>query len=215
MDKIKVLLVDDQILFVDSLKIVLETNAPDIEVVGIAYTGEEAIETLKDKSVNIVLLDIRMPSLNGVEVTKIIHREFPEIKIIILTTFDDDDYVYEALRFGAVGYLLKDIPPNELIAAVRAVNADTVLLSPAIKAKLIKFIQPDDFNDNKSSILKDLSKREREVILLMIQGFNNHEISEHLYISEQTVKNHVSTIYSKLGVHDRLQMMKLFKEAIY
>ncbi len=214
MDKIKLLLVDDQILFVDSLKIVLETNAGDIEVVGVAYDGEEAIKLLKEKNPHIVLLDIRMPVMDGVEATKIIHREYPGTKIIILTTFDDDDYVYEALRFGAVGYLLKDMPPNELIAAIRAVNADTVLISPVIKSKLVKLIQPDDFNDYRYSMVKELSKREREILSLIVEGMDNQEISHRLYISEQTVKNHVSTIYSKLGVHNRLQIMKMFKELI-
>ncbi len=214
MEKIKVLLVDDQVLFVDSLKIVLETNASDIEVVGVAYTGENAIKLIEEKKPHIVLLDIRMPSMDGVEATKIIHRDYPEIKIIILTTFDDDDYVYEALRFGAVGYLLKDMPPDELIAAIRAVKGDAVLISPVIKSKLIKLIQPDDFNDYRYSMVKGLSKREREILSLIIEGMDNQEISRHLYISEQTVKNHISTIYSKLGVHNRIQVMKMFKEFV-
>lgn len=214
MDKIRVLLVDDQVLFVDSLKIVLETNASDIEVVGVTYTAEEAIELLEKRKPDIVLLDIRMPTMDGVEATRIIHREYPGVKVIILTTFDDDDYVYEALQFGAVGYLLKDMPPNELIAAIRAVNADAVLISPVIKSKLVKLIQPDDFNDYRYSMVKELSKREREVLSLIIEGKDNQEISQHLYISEQTVKNHVSTIYSKLGVHNRLQIMKMFKDLI-
>ena len=214
MDKVRVLLVDDQVLFVDSLKIVLETNAADIEVVGVTYTAEEAIELLEKRKPDIVLLDIRMPTMDGVEATRIIHREYPGVKVIILTTFDDDDYVYEALQFGAVGYLLKDMPPNELIAAIRAVNADAVLISPVIKSKLVKLIQPDDFNDYRYSMVKELSKREREVLSLIIEGKDNQEISQHLYISEQTVKNHVSTIYSKLGVHNRLQVMKMFKDLI-
>ncbi len=211
MEKIKVLLVDDQVLFVKSLKIVLEANTKDIEVVGIAYNGREALQILETTEVNIILLDIRMPSLDGVKTTKIVNELYPHIKIIILTTFDDDDYVYDALKNGAVGYLLKDIPPEELIAGIRAANNDTVLISPEIKSKLIKLIKPEDFSDYRYSILRELSRREREILSLMLEGLNNTEIANQLFISEQTVKNHIYNIYTKLGIHNRLQVIKLFK----
>ncbi len=238
MDKIKVVLADDQILFVQSLKTVLEMRAKDIKVVGIAGNGNEAIQRVEDERPDIVLMDVRMPELDGVEATKMIHKRFPETQIMMLTTFDDDEYVYEALLHGAVGYLLKNIPPNELITSIRAIKEGNVLISPAVAQKLVKngyFMvnkAMEKRRDGKSaavgpssagsfvkgagyrepSWLKDLSNREKEVLKLIVDGKDNKEIAEKLYLGEQTVKNYVSFIYSKTGAHDRVHLIKLMLE---
>lgn len=217
MGKIKVVLADDQILFVESLKTVLETRAKDISVVGIAHDGLQAIELAEKEHPDIVLMDVRMPNMDGVEATRTINERYPEIQVVMLTTFDDDEYVREALHYGAVGYLLKDIPPYELITSVRAVKEGAVLISPVIANKLVEQIYR---NDNKSSTesehpnaepswIGSLSKREKEVLNQISQGYDNKEIAKRLFIAEQTVKNHVSVIYSKLGAHNRMQAMQL------
>ena len=138
MDFIKVLLVDDQILFVESLKTVLETRTKDIKVIEIAHDGWEAVQKVEKEHPHIVLMDVRMPKMDGVEATSIIKKKFPETHVMMLTTFDDDEFVHDALYHGAVGYLLKDIPPDELITAIRAVNEGSVLISQTVAAKIVQ-----------------------------------------------------------------------------
>ena len=138
MKKIRLLLVDDQVLFVESLKSVLETKMDDIEVVGIARNGEQAIEAVEKHVPDIVLMDVRMPVMDGVEATRRVHDKYPDVRILVLTTFDEDKYVMDAIRHGALGYLLKDIPPSELIAAIRAVNEGASLVSPALLTKIFE-----------------------------------------------------------------------------
>ncbi|MBA7589692.1 Transcriptional regulatory protein LnrK [subsurface metagenome] len=221
MDTIKVLLVDDQILFVESLKTVLETRTKDIKVIGIAHDGREAVQKVEKEHPHIVLMDVRMPNMDGVEATRVIKNKFPETHVMMLTTFDDDDFVHDALYHGAVGYLLKDIPPDELITAMRAVNEGAVLISQTVAAKLVQqFYRPGkrkgDHSKNITQTppwLSSLSKREKEVLSLLSRGLNNKEIAEHMFIAEQTVKNHVSIIYSKIGVQERIKAMKMGIEA--
>lgn len=210
MDKIKLLLVDDQTLFVESLKTVLRTRAKDMIVIGVANDGPSALEMVAGEQPDVILMDVRMPRMNGVETTRQIKEKFPLIKVLMLTTFDDDDYVVEALKLGAVGYLLKDMPPSELIKAIRAVHEGGVLISPKVAAKIVdKLINPAGKARNPDPelnlLVNELSNREKEVLRLLAQGFDNKEIANRLFIAEQTVKNHVSIIYSKLGVHDRVQ----------
>lgn len=210
MDKIKLLLVDDQTLFVESLKTVLRTRAKDMIVIGVANDGSSALEMVAREQPDVILMDVRMPGMNGVETTRQIKEKFPSIKVLMLTTFDDDDYVVEALKIGAVGYLLKDVPPAELIKAIRALHEGGVLISPKVAAKIVdKLISPSvkerSPNSEINLLINDLSNREKEVLRLLAQGFDNKEIATQLFIAEQTVKNHVSVIYSKLGVHDRVQ----------
>lgn len=212
--QVRVLLADDQVLFVESLKNVLETRTKDIEVVGIARDGAEAIAAVERLRPDVILLDVRMPVLDGVKACKIILKRFPQTHIIMLTTFDDDDYVHEALRDGAVGYLLKDIPPAELIISIRAVKEGTVSISPSIARKLVKKV-PERAAGSKPVArlpywMSALSKREKDILLLLSDGKENLEISSILNIAEQTVKNNVSIIYSKLGVDNRIQAMKIF-----
>jgi len=214
---INVLLVDDQVLFAESLKTVLETRAKDINIVGVAYDGLQALKFVEKEHPDIVLMDVRMPNMDGVETTRILIEKYPEIQIVMLTTFDDDEYVHEALHHGAAGYLLKDIPPYELITAVRAVKEGSVLISPVIAKKLVdqsfnidhKISAEDESPNTNSNWIETLSKREKEVLHLIAQGYDNREIAESLFIAEQTVKNHVSVIYSKLGASNRMQAMKM------
>lgn len=219
MAKIKIVLVDDQTLFVESLKTVLETRADDLEVVGVANDGKRAVEVVAENFPDIVLMDVRMPVMNGVESTKLIKERYPDTRVLMLTTFDDDQYVIEALRLGAVGYLLKNMPPAELISAIRAVYEGGVLISPQVAHKLVGMLtnsqskakgEPND--DRFGSLVNQLSSREREILQLMAEGLDNKEIAGKLYIAEQTVKNYVSVIYSKLGVRDRVQASRMVIE---
>lgn len=220
MEKIKVLLVDDHVLFVESLRTILKTRAKGIEVVGVAFDGQEAIALVAAQHPDVVLMDVRMSVMNGVESTRIIKERFPATRVLMLTTFDDDEYVEEALRIGALGYLLKDVPSTELIAAVRAVYEGGVMISPKVAARLVeKLANPADkdatLNSSKTRFpwLDELSNREKEVLQLMTQGLDNKDIAKVLYIGEQTVKNYTSVIYCKMGVHDRVQAILKAKEA--
>lgn len=220
MEKIKVVLVDDQTLFVESLRTVLETRADDMIVVGVANEGGQAVEVVAETCPDIVLMDVRMPGMNGVESTGLIKERYPDTRVLMLTTFDDDQYVIEALRLGAVGYLLKNMPPAELISAIRAVYEGGVLISPQVANKLVGLltnsqnrIEENQNNNPIASLVNQLSSREKEILQLMAEGLDNKEIAKKLFIAEQTVKNYVSVIYSKLGVRDRVQASRMVLEA--
>jgi DNA-binding NarL/FixJ family response regulator len=221
MNKIRILLADDQLLFVESLKTVLETRAKDFQVVGIAYNGEDAVKMAGELSPDVVLMDVRMPILDGVEAARIIHEKFPATQIMMLTTFDDDEYVRNALCYGAVGYLLKDAPPREVIAAVRAAKDGPVLISPAIAVKILQAASPSQTapdgketkKQEKCCKIYELSRREREVLELLSQGLNNKEIAGRLFLAEQTVKNILSAIYSKTGAHNRITALKIVMDS--
>ena len=222
MEQIRILLVDDQMLFVESLRTVIETRSPDIKVVGVAHDGTAAVQMVASLQPDVTLMDVRMPKMDGVESTRRIKEQFPEARVLMLTTFDDDHYVIEALRLGAVGYLLKDMPPAELISAIKAVHEGGVLISPKVAAKLVAKLSeaqaakpPATPGHPKKTAdpVFDLSSREQEILKLMAMGLDNREIAAKLYIAEQTVKNYVSIIYSKLGVRDRVQASRLAIEA--
>jgi len=214
LDKIKILLVDDQILFIESLKAVLETLADDIKIINTAHNGLEAIKLVKKQIPDIILLDVRMPGMDGVETVKVLHKKYPDIKIMMLTTFDDDAYVHKALEYGAAGYMLKDVPPADLINSIRALNHGTIQMSPQIMVKLMdssgESSSMTDANHASREIEK-LSKREQEILFLAASNMENSEISDKIFIAEQTVKNHISSIYSKLGIHDRAAAIRLAK----
>ena len=217
MEKLKILLVDDQILFAESLKTFLVNYAPDIEVLGISQNGKEACDFVQNKKPDIILMDVHMPVMDGVEAVKNIKANFPEIKIIMLSTYDEDEYVRSALLSGASGYLLKDISPTELIISIRALNAGTLQISPSIAQKMIQNTyveaentsQTSNMDFNKFEWLNTLTKREREIFTLIATGHDNEEIAEKLDLALQTVRNQVSTIYSKLGVKDRFEIIRL------
>lgn len=216
--RIKVLLVDDQPLFVHSLADVIRSRASDIEIIGIVEDGEKAILFLENLEPDIIIMDIKMPVMNGVEATKVISVKFPEIKIMMLTTFDEDEYVIEALNHGAKGYLLKNILPEEVIIAIRALYAGVNQISPTIVARLAKKILADSQRTAQTKTVTlpkwflELTRLEREVLRYLVKGLSNKEIADSENLAEQTVKNYLSNIYGKMGVHKRSQAVKLYME---
>ena len=203
---IRVAVVDDQALVRGGFAMVLG-HQDDIEVVAEAGTGLEAIEAARTHRPDVILMDIRMPEMDGLEATsRIVEEADWPVRVLILTTFDPDEYVYKALRAGASGFVLKDIPPEELVAAVRTVADGGALLAPSITRRLIgRFAEHLAHDTRVSSRLERLTNREREVLAAIARGLNNSEISEKLFIGSATVKSHVSSILSKLGLRDRAQ----------
>ena len=207
---IKLLMADDQKLFVESLKYVIEARAQDIRVVGIAGNGLEVISMADDTSPDIILMDVRMPIVDGVQATRAILEKHPSIKILMLTIMQDVDYVRTAIRFGAIGYLLKDIPPVELISSIRMVMSGVMQISPIVARKLIQSGGTDvEIKDERMLYIEPLSKREKEVLQLIIKAFNNKQIAEYLGVAEQTARNYVHNLYSRLGVSSRVQLIKV------
>lgn len=213
-EKIKVLIADDQTILAEGIKSVLETDA-EIEVAGIAADGAAAIEKCRVYRPDVVLMDIRMPNMNGVVATQRIKAEFPEAKVIVLTTFDDSDYILNAINHGASGYLLKDIGSSALIDAVKnACAGDTIL--PAKIAKRIADAAKD-VSSNREIRLKrafSLSERETEIALMMYEGFTNRQISSALKLSEGTARNYISAIYIKTGSDNRASFLAAVKKAL-
>lgn len=208
---IHVLLVEDQEIVRRGLKTLLGTKA-DLEVVGEAENGRDAMSQLQSLQKNsrlpdVVLMDIRMPEMDGVEATQHIYQDFPEVKILILTTFDDTEYVSEALRYGAKGYLLKDTPAEELAKAIRSIAQGHAQFGPGILEKVIGNSPLADATPQPKPPpqLLELTPREREVLQWVAQGANNREIAATLFISEGTVRNHISSILGRLEVRDRTQ----------
>jgi DNA-binding NarL/FixJ family response regulator len=208
--KISVLVVDDQELFTQSIKTLIEKYADDIEVTGTASSGVEAIEKAELLRPNVILMDVRMPGMGGVEATGEILARLPQTRIMMLSTFDEDDYVREALHLGASGYLLKDISPTELIASIRALKEGAVQISPAIATRLVEqFYDKSRESPHKPQWFDSLSQREKEIFKMIARGYGNKQIAKELFIAEQTVRNYVSSIYSKLGIQDRFQVIQL------
>jgi len=203
---IRVAVVDDQALVRGGFAMVLG-HQDDIKVVAEAGTGLEAIEAARTHRPDVILMDIRMPEMDGLEATsRIIEEADWPVRVLILTTFDPDEYVYKALRAGASGFVLKDIPPEELVTAVRTVANGGALLAPSITRRLIgQFAEQLAIDTTVSSRLQRLTKRECEVLTAIARGLNNAEISEELVIGAATVKSHVSSILNKLGLRDRAQ----------
>ncbi len=201
---IRVLLVDDQHLIRQGLKTLLELE-PDLEIVGEAENGEEAVAMVEELQPDVVLMDIRMPRMDGVAATQLIKQKFAQTKILVLTTFDDDEYIKAALQNGAMGYLLKDTPSEELAVAIRAVHRGYTQLGPGIVKKLLTQFPATTSQPSPPPNLAELTKREKEVLRLIATGANNREIAEKLYISEGTVKNHVTNILNRLELRDRTQ----------
>ena len=211
---IKVLLVDDQTLIRQGIRLLLEIE-PDIQVVGQAADGRAALEQVETLHPDVVLMDVRMPEMDGLAATRLLSASHPEVKVIILTTFEDDETVFEGLKAGARGYLLKDISSEEMAQAVRKVAAGEALIQSRLTRKVLaEFSRLATATDRQSSVKGGpgaetlpvaLTERELQVLQALTRGLSNREIAEHLVITEGTVKNHVSSLIDKLGVRDRTQ----------
>jgi DNA-binding NarL/FixJ family response regulator len=206
---IKVLIADDQELIRESLEIVLNMN-PDMEVIGVAENGAEVLQFLKKQQPDVILMDVRMPEIDGVQCTNLIKEKYPKIKIIILTTFDDDEYVYNALKYGASGYLLKGVSVTELSNAIRAVVSGGAMINPNIITKVVKLFSEMAQNNFAVKVeergVAELTRTERKVVCQVGRGLSNREIAGKLNLSEGTVRNNLSTALSKLNLRDRTQL---------
>ncbi|HRX04998.1 MAG: response regulator transcription factor [Anaerolineae bacterium] len=205
-DHVRLLLVDDQRLMRDGLRTLLEME-PEMSVVGEASNGQEALKLFATLRPDVVLMDVRMPVMDGVEATRQLRARWPDVRVIILTTFDDDEYVFEGLRAGALGYLLKDVGMQELTDAIHTVMAGGVLIEPSVARKVVaEFARMTPQTPAVDSDLIDaLSEREIEILKLLAEGMTNREIAGRLYLAEGTVKNYVTNILSKIGARDRTQ----------
>lgn len=211
--KIKILIVDDQELFREGLLTLLSVQK-DFELVGQANSGEEAIFSATKLMPDVILMDLRMPGMGGVEATKRILLQHPSIKIIALTTFDEDDLVFNALHAGAVGYLLKDVSPEKLFEAIRAANKGEYYLLPSITAKVMaEFTRLPRVPKYEGELpFEALSKREMEILKMVASGMSNKEIASMLVIAEGTVKNHLTSIFTKLNARDRIHAVLIARE---
>jgi DNA-binding NarL/FixJ family response regulator len=201
-----VLIADDQALMRAGFRMILEAES-DLEVVGEAATGREAVAEATRLRPDVVLMDVRMPEMNGIEATRRLLEENGDSKVVMLTTFDMDEYVYEALRAGASGFLVKDVPPEQLVAGIRSVASGDSLLAPSVTRRLIQeFVRrPPDAVRTAPPELSRLTAREVEVLRLMARGRSNAEIATEFFLSETTVKTHVAHLLTKLGARDRVQ----------
>ena len=211
MESIRVLIADDHPVYRDGLRILLD-SLPDAEVVGEAATGEEAVDSAMSLQPDVILMDLQMPGINGIEATRRILNATPHIGVLVLTMFEDDDSVFAAMRAGARGYLLKGADQQEILRAIRSIANGEAIFAPAIAQRLINFfanpnppVPPQSF--------PELTEREREILGLIAQGDSNTEIADRLSLSQKTVRNHVSNIFSKLQVVDRAQAIVRAREA--
>lgn len=206
---IRVLIVDDQALLREGLRLMFDLT-PDLEVAGEAGNGQEALDLVARRPPDIVLMDIRMPVMDGVEATRRIRARYPQVQVIILTTFDDDEYIFEGLRAGASGYLLKDVSSTRLAEAIRAAARGESFLQPSVATRVVtEFVRISGQGSRRAAanagLPEPLTERELEILTQLGEGKNNREIALALSLSEGTVKNHVSNILGKLGVRDRTQ----------
>ncbi len=206
---IKVLVADDQELIRQGLQIVLN-NREGLEVTGAAADGQEVIQSVRSNKPDVILMDVRMPKMDGVQCTKIIKENYPQIKIIILTTFDDDEYVYNALKNGASGYLLKGVTMDELVSAIETVHSGRAMINPDIATKVVKLFSQMAKGDYSIQVGKrgqeELTKTEWKIIEQVEYGASNKEIADTLNLSEGTVRNYLSAILNKLDLRDRTQL---------
>lgn len=204
---IKIIIADDQNILREGLNMILNREE-DIKVCGLASNGEEAIDLCKWNLPDLVLMDIKMPGLNGVEATKIIKEKYPSTKVLVLTTFSDDEYIFDALKYGASGYLLKDATPDKILEAIRTIYTGGALIQPDIATKVLdRFTKIAGSNVRKiDKKVELLTGREMDICRLLGEGKNNKEIAEILFLSEGTVKNHITNILQKLDLRDRTQL---------
>lgn len=204
-DSVRVLVVDDQRLVREGIASLLSIQE-GIEVVGTAVDGQDAVEKAPQLQPDVILMDVRMPTLDGIAATAAIRRMLPDCRVLMLTTFDDEEYIIRSLQVGAMGYLLKDIPAGDLAQAIRLTSAGIYQLSPSVAGKLVGQLGARARTGPPSAPPTDLTERELEVLRLVARGATNREIAEALMVSEGTVKNHVSNILGRLGLRDRVQV---------
>ncbi|MBO2441932.1 response regulator transcription factor [Actinomadura nitritigenes] len=203
----RVLVADDQTLVRGSFRVLIDT-APGLRAVGEAGTGAEAVDLAERERPDVVLMDVRMPEMDGIEATRRISRDLPDVRVLILTTFDLDSYVYAALRAGASGFLLKDTPPADLLSAIRVVASGESLLAPTVTRRLIaEFVRRPAPAGPPPAGLDALTDREREVLALIARGLSNTELADHLHLSPATVKTHIGRLLAKLQARDRAQLV--------
>jgi DNA-binding NarL/FixJ family response regulator len=219
-ETIRLLICDDQAIVCEGLRAILEPVS-QIEVTGVAHDGSEALDLIRTTHPDLVLMDLKMPRMNGVQATRIIREQYPDVRVLVLTTFDADEWVIDAIRSGASGYLLKDTPQEDLVRAILDTVQGRIHIDPQVAGKILDHVadqaslptsSPDPISPGESASLSPdrklvsrLSNREREVLHLLATGMSNTEIAQTLFLSEGTVKNYVSTLFSKLGVSDRTQ----------
>jgi len=201
---IRVLICDDQWIVCEGLEAILDAD-PDLEVVGTAHDGAQALELIPETRPDVVLMDLKMPLMNGVQATQKIREQYPEIKVLVLTTYGADEWVFDAIRSGAAGYLLKGTPRSELIDAVKGTAAGDTHVDPAVAGKLFARIARHPTPPQDTTLVNALSDRELDVLRLLARGMSNAEIAEQLYLSQGTVRNYVSAILTKLDLADRTQ----------
>jgi len=204
--KIRIMIVDDQSVVCEGLRAILST-APHIEVVGVAYDGAEALKQIPDVQPDLVLMDLKMPGMNGIHATRAIREQYPHIRVLVLTTYDGDQWVMDAIRSGADGYLLKATKRDGIIAAIEGTLQGDTHVDPKVAHKLFGVVRGTTARD--SSVIKVLNDREREILNLIAHGRTNAEIADELALAEGTVRNYVSNIFDKLGVNDRTQAAAL------
>ncbi|MDR7869850.1 MAG: response regulator transcription factor [Tissierellaceae bacterium] len=203
---INLAIVDDQDILREGMKLMF-SKKEDIRVVGTGGNGQEAYELCKENHVDVMLLDIQMPIMNGVEATKLLKRDYPHVNIIILTTFNDDEYIFDALKYGASGYILKDATIEKIEEAIREAFNGGVLIQPNVAKKMVgMFYKLNEENIQFDKRVEELTEREIDILRSLGEGKSNKEIGESLYISEGTVKNHITSILSKLDLRDRTQL---------
>ncbi|MFA5308663.1 MAG: response regulator transcription factor [Dehalococcoidales bacterium] len=197
----KIIICDDQAIVRDGLEMLLKLER-DIDVIGLASDGAEAVRLVAEKAPDLVLMDLKMPVMNGIEATGQIRTEYPAVKVLVLTTYDDDEWVLDAIRAGASGYLLKDTSREEVVKAIRGTVAGKTYVDPSVAGKVLR--QASSHQNQPTTLITDiLTERETEVLRLIARGLSNADIADKLYLSEGTVRNHVSAILAKLGVADR------------
>jgi DNA-binding NarL/FixJ family response regulator len=201
---IRVLIADDQALVRSGFRLIVETR-PDLDVVGEAENGEEAVRLAEELRPDVVLMDVRMPGLDGIEATRRLAAAGNEARILVLTTFDLDEYVYAAIRAGASGFLLKDVRPADLVDAIRLVAQGNALLGPTVTRRLLERFGDSEPAGGATEAVRGLTEREREILRLLAEGLSNAELAERLFLGETTIKTHVSNVLRKLGVRDRVQ----------
>lgn len=216
---IKVIIVDDQEIVREGLKMILSLHE-EIEIIGEVSNGEELLKLVEIEIPEVVLMDIRMPVMDGIEATKLMKKKYPHIKIVILTTFNEDEYIFEGLRNGADGYILKDSNSKEIMAAIKSVVEGEMLLNPKVTVKVINALnsmkidkEPEKVNNEKEKLLSTLTPREIEVAKHVLEGKTNKDIADDMFVTEGTVKNYVSRILQKLELNNRSELIIMIRNS--